>query len=139
MIAQLLCKLKCIVDLKRKLWVAFLVSILVVTCVITGSIKIGYTCLPQGVESENFPVLQQSLKAGHPIEDQACSNHHFYGGKKTHYSFGGKIKVIIYFPNCIIFSPIQLKNILKEISSESEFNSSCKSNFCHIFPTSTLG
>ncbi|NXP79997.1 SRR racemase, partial [Ramphastos sulfuratus] len=32
-----------------------------------------------GVESESFPVLQQSLKAGHPIEDQACSNHHFYG------------------------------------------------------------
>ncbi|XP_052654881.1 L-threonine dehydratase catabolic TdcB-like isoform X2 [Harpia harpyja] len=32
-----------------------------------------------GVESENFPVLQQSLKAGHPTEDQACSNHHFYG------------------------------------------------------------
>ncbi|XP_074763223.1 L-threonine ammonia-lyase-like isoform X3 [Athene noctua] len=32
-----------------------------------------------GVESESFPVLQQSLKAGHPIEDQACSNHDFYG------------------------------------------------------------
>ncbi|NWR77919.1 THD1 dehydratase, partial [Centropus unirufus] len=35
-----------------------------------------------GVESESFPVLQQSLKAGHPIDDQACSNHHFYGGKE---------------------------------------------------------
>ncbi|XP_048167726.1 putative threonine dehydratase isoform X2 [Corvus hawaiiensis] len=32
-----------------------------------------------GVESESFPVLQQSLKAGHPTEDQACNNHHFYG------------------------------------------------------------
>ncbi|XP_067395917.1 L-threonine ammonia-lyase-like isoform X1 [Emydura macquarii macquarii] len=32
-----------------------------------------------GVESESFPVLQQSLKIGHPIEDQACSNHQFYG------------------------------------------------------------
>ncbi|XP_074816033.1 L-threonine ammonia-lyase-like isoform X1 [Natator depressus] len=32
-----------------------------------------------GVESESFPVLQQSLKLGHPIEDQACSNHQFYG------------------------------------------------------------
>ncbi|NXS35637.1 LTHAD lyase, partial [Pomatostomus ruficeps] len=32
-----------------------------------------------GVESESFPVLQQSLKAGHPNEDQACNNHHFYG------------------------------------------------------------
>nr|XP_009512745.1 PREDICTED: probable serine racemase [Phalacrocorax carbo] len=32
-----------------------------------------------GVESESFPVLQQSLKAGHPTEDRACSNHHFYG------------------------------------------------------------
>ncbi|XP_069719301.1 L-threonine ammonia-lyase-like isoform X5 [Phaenicophaeus curvirostris] len=32
-----------------------------------------------GVESESFPVLQQSLKAGHPTEDQACSSHHFYG------------------------------------------------------------
>ncbi|KFQ33631.1 Phenylserine dehydratase [Mesitornis unicolor] len=32
-----------------------------------------------GVESESFPVLQQSLRAGHPIEDQAFSNHHFYG------------------------------------------------------------
>ncbi|XP_074730614.1 L-threonine ammonia-lyase-like isoform X1 [Strix uralensis] len=32
-----------------------------------------------GVESDSFPVLQQSLKAGHPIEDQACSNHDFYG------------------------------------------------------------
>ncbi|XP_058697430.1 L-threonine ammonia-lyase-like isoform X1 [Poecile atricapillus] len=32
-----------------------------------------------GVESESFPVLQQSLKAGHPTDDQACNNHHFYG------------------------------------------------------------
>ncbi|XP_071419694.1 L-threonine ammonia-lyase-like [Pithys albifrons albifrons] len=32
-----------------------------------------------GVESESFPVLQQSLKVGHPTEDQACNNHHFYG------------------------------------------------------------
>ncbi|XP_030309088.1 uncharacterized protein LOC103539022 isoform X2 [Calypte anna] len=32
-----------------------------------------------GVESESFPVLQQSLKAGHPTEEQACNNHHFYG------------------------------------------------------------
>ncbi|XP_042712092.2 L-threonine ammonia-lyase-like isoform X2 [Chrysemys picta bellii] len=32
-----------------------------------------------GVESESFPVLQQSLKIGHPIEDQAFSNHQFYG------------------------------------------------------------
>ncbi|XP_041330540.1 putative threonine dehydratase isoform X2 [Pyrgilauda ruficollis] len=32
-----------------------------------------------GVESETFPVLQQSLKAGHPNDDQACNNHHFYG------------------------------------------------------------
>ncbi|XP_067155612.1 L-threonine ammonia-lyase-like [Apteryx mantelli] len=32
-----------------------------------------------GVESESFPVLQQSLKAGHPTEEQACSSHHFYG------------------------------------------------------------
>ncbi|XP_064285404.1 L-threonine ammonia-lyase-like [Passer domesticus] len=32
-----------------------------------------------GVESESFPVLQQSLKAGHPNDDQACNNHHFYG------------------------------------------------------------
>ncbi|KAM6105106.1 LOW QUALITY PROTEIN: L-threonine ammonia-lyase-like [Pterocles gutturalis] len=32
-----------------------------------------------GVESESFPVLQQSLKAGHPTEDQACNNHNFYG------------------------------------------------------------
>ncbi|NWY64301.1 SRR racemase, partial [Erithacus rubecula] len=32
-----------------------------------------------GVESESYPVLQQSLKAGHPAEDQACNNHHFYG------------------------------------------------------------
>ncbi|XP_017662671.1 PREDICTED: putative threonine dehydratase isoform X1 [Lepidothrix coronata] len=32
-----------------------------------------------GVESESFPVLQHSLKAGHPAEDQACNNHHFYG------------------------------------------------------------
>ncbi|XP_068875359.1 L-threonine ammonia-lyase-like isoform X3 [Aphelocoma coerulescens] len=32
-----------------------------------------------GVESESFPVLQQSLKAGHPTEDQASNNHHFYG------------------------------------------------------------
>ncbi|EMP28768.1 Phenylserine dehydratase [Chelonia mydas] len=32
-----------------------------------------------GVESESFPVLQQSLKTGHPVEDQACSNHQFYG------------------------------------------------------------
>ncbi|NXN98496.1 SRR racemase, partial [Rhinopomastus cyanomelas] len=32
-----------------------------------------------GVESESFPVLQQSLKAGHPTKDQACSNHHLYG------------------------------------------------------------
>ncbi|XP_037995976.1 putative threonine dehydratase isoform X1 [Motacilla alba alba] len=32
-----------------------------------------------GVESESFPVLQQSLKVGHPNDDQACNNHHFYG------------------------------------------------------------
>ncbi|XP_074856171.1 L-threonine ammonia-lyase-like isoform X2 [Carettochelys insculpta] len=32
-----------------------------------------------GVESESFPVLQQTLKTGYPIEDQACSNHQFYG------------------------------------------------------------
>ncbi|XP_075790878.1 L-threonine ammonia-lyase-like isoform X3 [Pelodiscus sinensis] len=32
-----------------------------------------------GVESESFPVLQQSLKTGNPIEDQPCSNHQFYG------------------------------------------------------------
>ncbi|XP_062435666.1 L-threonine ammonia-lyase-like isoform X2 [Rhea pennata] len=32
-----------------------------------------------GVESESFPVLQQSLKAGHPPEEQARSSHHFYG------------------------------------------------------------
>uniref|UniRef100_A0A452GV26 L-serine deaminase n=1 Tax=Gopherus agassizii TaxID=38772 RepID=A0A452GV26_9SAUR len=31
-----------------------------------------------GVELESFPVLQQSLKIGHPTEDQACSNHQFY-------------------------------------------------------------
>ncbi|XP_010085472.1 PREDICTED: serine racemase-like [Pterocles gutturalis] len=58
----------------------FLVSTLVVISVITGSIKKSdNTCLPQGVESESFPVLQQSLKAGHPTEDQACNNHNFYG------------------------------------------------------------
>ncbi|NXA49551.1 LTHAD lyase, partial [Nothocercus julius] len=37
-----------------------------------------------GVESESFPVLQQSLKAGHPAEEQACSNHHFYGDVSGH-------------------------------------------------------
>ncbi|NXD08381.1 LTHAD lyase, partial [Nothocercus nigrocapillus] len=37
-----------------------------------------------GVESESFPVLQQSLKAGHPTEEQACSNHHFYGDVSGH-------------------------------------------------------
>ncbi|CAI5774344.1 PALP domain-containing protein [Podarcis lilfordi] len=31
-----------------------------------------------GVESESFPVLQQSLKIGHPVEDQTRSNHQFY-------------------------------------------------------------
>ncbi|XP_053168718.1 putative threonine dehydratase isoform X2 [Hemicordylus capensis] len=31
-----------------------------------------------GVESESFPVLQQSLKIGHPVEDQTHSNHQFY-------------------------------------------------------------
>ncbi|XP_066180236.1 L-threonine ammonia-lyase-like isoform X2 [Sylvia atricapilla] len=41
-----------------------------------------------GVESESFPVLQQSLKAGHPTDDQACNNHHFYGGEKMPYTFG---------------------------------------------------
>ncbi|XP_062987749.1 L-threonine ammonia-lyase-like isoform X2 [Elgaria multicarinata webbii] len=31
-----------------------------------------------GVESESFPVLQQSLRIGHPVEDQARRSHHFY-------------------------------------------------------------
>lgn len=60
---------------------------------------------PQGVESESFPVLQQSLKAGHPAEDQACNNHHFYGGEKVGSSFGCEIKAIIGFCNLIaVFS-----------------------------------
>nr|XP_009686350.1 PREDICTED: serine racemase-like [Struthio camelus australis] len=41
-----------------------------------------------GVESESFPVLQQSLKAGHPTEDQACSSHHFCGGNRMDFAFG---------------------------------------------------
>ncbi|XP_025053503.1 uncharacterized protein LOC102368673 isoform X1 [Alligator sinensis] len=32
-----------------------------------------------GVESESFPILQQSLRTGQPVKDQACSNHQFYG------------------------------------------------------------
>ncbi|XP_066477966.1 L-threonine ammonia-lyase-like isoform X2 [Tiliqua scincoides] len=31
-----------------------------------------------GVESESFPVLQQSLKVGHPVDRQIRSNRHFY-------------------------------------------------------------
>lgn len=73
-----------------------------VTSVITGSVKCDNISLPQGVESESFPVLQQSLKSGHPAEDQACNNHHFYGGEKRQYSFGSKIKVVTDFSNYII-------------------------------------
>lgn len=74
-----------------------------VASVTTTRKECDHACLPQGVESESFPVLQQSLKAGHPVEDQACSNHHFYGGKKMDYSFGNKIKVFIISPT-ILFS-----------------------------------
>ncbi|XP_028915929.1 L-threonine ammonia-lyase-like isoform X2 [Ornithorhynchus anatinus] len=31
-----------------------------------------------GVEAERFPILQQYLKTGHPIEGQACCSHGFY-------------------------------------------------------------
>lgn len=56
-----------------------------------------------------------------------------------HYSFGGKTKFVIDFSNHIIFSMIQFKHFLKEIFEESEFNSSCRGNFCHISPTTSLG
>lgn len=72
------------------------------TSVITSTLNNAVVCLPQGVESESFPVLQQSLKAGHPAEDQACNNHHFYGGEKMGSSFGSEINAIIDFTHLLM-------------------------------------
>lgn len=76
-----------------------MLSTLVATLLQLVQQKTDNISLPQGVESESFPVLQQSLKAGHPTDDQACNNHHFYGGEKMQHSLGGKIKVVTDFSN----------------------------------------